>query len=306
MTEDFRTSLSSLVSLGRATFAAFQADGGRALSAALVYYSTLSAVPLAILVISLPGLLLRFVSREASERFLRAVEELAGPTIGEVMTSFLYRVEHQSLVVAFVSLAMLIFSASTGFRYLRYAFRWIWREELSEDNLSPSARMRKTLLGRTIDYLIAFGMVFAAPFVVTLGMIIYILILFARAFFHDVPLIGDALSSLLTPTFLLLLYAAIYILLLWVMPPIRLRLREIWLPGVLCALAVLATTYGLALYIRFFSLTSVYGAIGTIFTLQLWTFINATILFTSAELCKLLVRERSEIRSVHMQTRLKV
>jgi YihY family inner membrane protein len=303
--EDLRTSLNSLVRLSRATFAAFQADGGRALSAALVYYSTLSTVPLAILVISLPGLMLRFVSREASDRFLRAIEQLAGPTIGEIMTSFLYRVENQSLVVAGVSLAMLIFSASTGFRYLRYAFRWIWREELSEDSLSRSARMRKTLLGRTIDYLIAFGMVFAAPFVVTLGVLIYVLILFARTFFHDLPLIGDALGSLLTPTFLLLLYAAIYILLLWVMPPIRLRLREIWLPGVLCALAVLTSTYVLALYIRFFSLTSIYGAIGTIFTFQLWTFVNAVILFNSAELCKLLVRERSEIRSVNVRARLK-
>jgi YihY family inner membrane protein len=304
--EELRSSLINLVRLSRAAVAAFHADGGRALSAALVYYSTLSTVPLAILVISLPGLMLRFVSREASERFLRTVEELAGPTIGEIITSFLYQVENQSLVVAGVSLAMLIFSASTGFRYLRYAFRWIWREELSEDDLSRSARMRKTLLGRTIDYLIAFGMVFAAPFIVTLGILIYVLILFTRQFFDDLPLIGEALGSLLTPTFLLLLYAVIYILLLWVMPPIRLRLREIWLPGLLCALAVLVTTYGLALYIRFFSLTSLYGAIGTIFTLQLWTFVNAIILFNAAELCKLLVRERGEIRSVNIQARLEV
>jgi membrane protein len=291
--EDLRANLRSLGDLARATYAAFRDDGCRALSAALVYYSTLSTVPLIILVISLPGLMLRFVSPEASQRFVRSVETAAGPAIGTLVTDFLERVQSQSLVVAGVSLVMLLYSASSGFRFMRYAFRWIWREEQPRVDGSRAMRLRKTLLGRSIDFLIAFGMAVAAPLVATAGLLAYGLMLFARALLHDVPLVGDTLGSLLTPTLLLGLYAAIYILLLWVMPPVRLRWSEIWLPGLICAVAVLLSTYVLAIYIRLFSASSLYGAISTIFALQIWTYANAIILFSCAELCKLLVREHS-------------
>lgn len=290
---NLRASLRNLGVLARSTYAAFRDDGCRALSAALVYYSTLSTVPLIILVISLPGLMLRFVSPEASARFVRAVETAAGPTIGTLVTNFLERVQSQSLVVASLSLVMLLYSASSGFRFMRYAFRWIWREEQPRADGSRAMRLRKTLLGRSIDFLIAFGMVIAAPLVATAGLLAYGLVLFARALLHDVPLVGEALGSLLAPLLLLGLYAAIYILLLWAMPPVRLRWSEIWLPGLICAGAVLLSTYVLAIYIGLFSASSLYGAISTIFALQLWTYANAMILFSCAELCKLLVREHA-------------
>lgn len=292
MRERLQSQVRTLVDLVRATYAAFSADGGRALSAALVYYSTLSVVPLVIMVFALPGLLLRFVSRQAGERLVSAVGELFGPTLGEIITGALERVQSQSLLVAVVSLVMLLYSASSGFRFLRYAFRRIWRTEVSSADESRLARLRKTVLGRALDYLIGFGLVFAAPLVVMAGLLIFTLGLFARKLLVDVPLVGEVLGSLVTPTVLLCLYAGIYLFLLWALPPVRLGWREIWLPGLLCAAAVLLTTNGLGLYMRFFSARSLYGAIGTLFALQLWAYANALVLFGCAELSKLLVFER--------------
>jgi membrane protein len=282
----------TLVDLVRATYTAFSADGGRALSAALVYYSTLSVVPLVIMVFALPGLLLSFVSRQAGERLVDTVGELFGPTLGPIITNALERVQSQSLVVAGVSLVMLLYSASSGFRFLRYAFRRIWRDASPSISEVGAARLRKTVLGRALDYLIGFGLVFAAPLVVMAGLLIFTLGLFARKLLIDVPLVGEALGSLVTPTVLLGIYAGIYLFLLWALPPVRLGWRKIWLPGLLCAAAVLVTTYGLGLYMRFFSARSLYGAIGTLFAFQLWAYANALALFGCAELSKLLVFER--------------
>lgn len=282
----------TLAGLARATYAAFTADSCRAYSAALVYYSTLSVVPLVVMVFALPGLLLRLVSRPAAERLTEAAGEIFGPQLADVLTNALRRVQSQSLAVAAVSLVMLVYSASSGFRFLRYAFRRIWSTEHHGGNEPRSARLRKTVLGRTIDYLFSFGMVLAAPLVAMVGLLIYTLTLFARAVLDDVPLVGVALGSLLTPLMLLSIYAGIYIFLLWALPPVRLNWREIWLPGLLCAGAVVVTTYGLGLYVRFFSASSLYGAIGTVFALQIWTYANALALFASAELCKLQVRHR--------------
>lgn len=292
MRERLQRQVRTLVDLVRATYGAFSADGGRALSAALVYYSTLSVVPLVIMIFALPGLLLRFVNRQAGEWLVDSVGGLFDPTLGEIITGALERVQSQSLLVAVVSLVMLLYSASSGFRFLRYAFRRIWRAEVSSADESRLARLRKTVLGRAVDYLIAFGMVFAAPLVAATGLLIFVLALFAKGLIADVPLVGEVIGSLVTPTVLLGIYAGIYLFLLWALPPVRLGWREIWLPGLLCAAAVLLTTNGLGLYISFFSARSLYGAIGTVFALQLWTYANALALFGCAELSKLLVCER--------------
>lgn len=275
----------TLVDLVRASYAAFDADGGHALSAALVHHSMLSVVPLMIMVVALPGLILRFVNRQAGDQFISAVEGRLGPTLGAIVAGALERVQDQSLLVAVVSLAMLLFSASSVFRFLRYAFRRIWRTEIAG---ADEPWLHKTVLGRAVDYLIALSMVLAAPLVVAAGLLIFTLALFARALLADVPLAG----SLVAPTALLGLYAGIYILPLWALPPVRLNWRAIWFPGLVCAVAVLLTTYGLGLYIRFFSARNLYGAIGTLFALQLWTYVNAVALFGCAELSKQMVSVR--------------
>lgn len=211
----------TLVDLVRASYGAFDADGGHALSAALVHHSMLSVVPLMIMVVALPGLILRFVNRQAGDQFIGAVEGRLGPTLGAIVAGALERVQDQSLLVAVVSLAILLFSASSVFRFLRYAFRRIWRTEIAS---ADEPRLHKTVLGRAVDYLIAFGMVLAAPLVVAAGLLIFTLALFSRALLADVPLAG----SLVVPTALLGLYAGIYILLLWALPPVRLSWRAIW------------------------------------------------------------------------------
>jgi membrane protein len=283
--------LRGLGRLAHATLAAFQADGCHALSAAMVYYSTLSTVPLVFLVISLPVLILYTQDPAGTDEFVQTMGKIAGPLFGDVVVNFLERIQRQSQVAVVASMAMLLFSASAGFRFLRYAFRWIWRDNHDRVAAFHVAQVRATVLRRALDFLIAFGMVLLAPLAVTLGLLLFGLSMFARLKLQDVPLIGDAVGSLLPPTALLALYAGIYIGLLWTMPPVRLRLREIWLPGLVCAVAVLLTTYGLSFYIRYFSGTSLYGAIGTLFAIQLWTYANAVALFVSAELCKLGARD---------------
>lgn len=302
MGEHSESRIHTLAGLVRATYAAFTADSCRAYSAALVYYSTLSVVPLVIMVFALPGLFLSLVSRQAAERLTRAAGDIFGPQLADMLTNTLARVQGQSLAVAGLSLVMLVYSASAGFRFLRYAFRRIWSTERYGNDAPRGARLRKTVLGRTIDYLFSFGMVLAAPLVAMVGLLIYMLMLFARAVLNDVPLVGAALGSFLTPLMLLSIYAGIYIFLLWALPPVRLNWREIWLPGLLCAGAVVVTTYGLGLYVRFFSASSLYGAIGTVFALQLWTYANALALFSCAELCKLQVRDRRRTAALAAST----
>jgi membrane protein len=286
-----RFNLAALIRLIRETYAAFKADGCRALSAAMVYYSTLSTVPLLILIVATPGLLLNFVSRAAGEELLRMVSASLSPEFAALVTQFLDRVQNQSLAVTGISLLLLIYSSSAGFRFLRYAFRWIWRDEQPRTATTPFARLRKSVAGRTIDYLIAFGMVFAAPLVVAVGLLLFVLGGIARTLIDDVPLVGSTLGTAISQLTLFGIYAGIYMFLLWAMPPVQLRWREIVIPGLTCAIAVLITTYGLSLYLRFFSGSSLYGAIGTIFALQIWSYANFIILFSCAELVKLLVQK---------------
>jgi uncharacterized BrkB/YihY/UPF0761 family membrane protein len=279
-----------LVRLLNDTLAAFDADGCPAFSAGLVYYSTLSTVPLLVMMIALPGLLLQSLDPVAGQRLVETITSHVNPVLAGIVVEFLERMRSQSLVVAAASVLGLLFSASSGFRFLRYAFRRIWQDDQRDLAAPGLARLHKTLIGSTFDYLIAFGLVFLAPLLGLTWLIFLLLASIARVMLADLPYVGGIVSSAIFPLSLLCLYAAIYIPLMALLSPVRLRWNEILIPGALCAGAVLVTTYGLMLYLRLFGAGSIYGAIGTLLAAQIWTHANAQALFFCAELSKQLVR----------------
>ncbi len=276
--------------LFQATWHAFVEDGGRPLSAALVYYLNLSVLPLLVLIASLPGLIVRFIDQQAGNRLNDSVAAIFGDPISSIISDYFERMQNQSLMVATISLVLLLFSSTSSFRFLRYAFRRIWADAEGEAIKPLGARLRKTVTQRSIDVAIAFGLILLIPVLAVLWLILLILTIFARSLIDDVPIIGDLMTAILQPLIQLIGFSLLTILLLKVLPPIHLRWRAVWLPGLISALGLLLCTYGLGIYIRFFSPLSIYGALGTIFAIQIWAYANGMVIFFCAELCKQLVQ----------------
>lgn len=297
--------LRELVRLIRAALDEFTRDNGKILSAALVYYSTLSTVPLLLILFALPGLVLRFIGSRG-DGLIAIVERIFGDNWSQIFTDYLIRVQERSLIAVIIGMVMLLYSASSVFRFLRASFRQIWQSEVavSAANMPPLERLRQTAQQTVLDRLFAFSLVFASGLLALSGIVIFALASAARTLLHYFPLFDFTLNWLVGPLSLLALYTLTALLLLKVLPPVRMRWRDIWFPALVCAVAFLLTTYGLIVYIRYFSAANVYGAIGTLFTFQIWTLVNSMVLFFCAELCKVLVRSAASITGLRVDQHL--
>jgi membrane protein len=73
------------------------------------------------------------------------------------------------------------------------------------------------------------------------------------------------------------------------LPPVPLRWRHVWLAAALCAGALIVAAEVPALYGAYFGRSSAFGAIGGALAILLWMNLVSQLLFSGAELCKVVV-----------------
>ncbi len=122
------------------------------LSAALVYFGMVSMVPLLIMLMAVPGLLLRFL--DVSQAITADVLGFAERTFGEQFRAFLEQavadLQRDSLIVTLIALGALLFSAALIFRFISLSFRRIWKP-LDHQAASMREAMRKTATEKAVD-----------------------------------------------------------------------------------------------------------------------------------------------------------
>jgi membrane protein len=84
------------------------------------------------------------------------------------------------------------------------------------------------------------------------------------------------------------------------LPPIPIRLRDVWLAALVCALVWVAADEFIALFGVFFTYDrSVYGAIGGVLAAMVWMNIVSQAFFFGAELCKVSAKAAVGRRHIH-------
>jgi membrane protein len=89
-----------------------------------------------------------------------------------------------------------------------------------------------------------------------------------------------------------LLFAAIY----KILPDARVRWKDVWAGAVMAALLFSAGRYFIGLYLRHSSLSSLYGAAGSLVIVLLWIYYSAQILFFGAEFTEVYTRRLGRSR----------
>jgi membrane protein len=272
------------LALLRSAWVEYERDHARYLAVAMVYYALVSLVPMLLLVLAALGLLLRFSTLIASaeQQLLLVIENNFGTQLGTTIEQLLDRLQQESVVATFISLAGLLLTASVLFKHLRLSFRAIWRYQ--PPLVSGSARVvaRATFL----EHVKAFAMMAAAGVLLLVGLGLFAAVQWLSGLFREAPL-GDATGWLLALTSSLVVVTLTFALLFKFLPPVRLAWRHVWLAAVLCAAAWIITAEMLALYCAYFAgSASAAGAIGGLLAIMLWMNIVSQVLFYGAELCK--------------------
>jgi membrane protein len=245
----------------------------------------MSLVPLLLLLLAALGLLLRFsdLAATAGPQVLLTIETSVGAEIRAIIERLLDRLQQQSVVASFVSLAGLLWTASVLFRHLRLSFRAIWKYEPPLVSGSVRVIMRTTFL----EQFIAFVMVLSGGVLLLLALALITVIQWLTGLFSNLPVFYHVPAWLLALPGPLVIAVLTFALLFKFLPPVRLGWRHVWLAAVLSAGAWIVGTEILVLYSvyagdRF----GAYGVVGALLMIMLWMNSVSQVLFYGAELCK--------------------
>jgi len=280
-----------LVGALRAAWVEYERDRARYFAAAMAYYAFVSLVPLLLLLLSGLGLLLRFSDNAAAveRQVLEQIKVRFGPELHATIENLLDALQQESVGATVVALGGLLLSASVLFRHLRMSFRAIWKHDPPLIAGRVRRVVRETLLERALSFVMVLGggaLLLAALALIAVSQWV------ARAL-GGLPLLGSTAEQTVPVVGSLLLAAVVFAILYKVLPPVRLRWRDIGLAVLVSTIvwgvaAEALTLYGLILG----STPSASGAFGALLVLMLWMNAVFRMVFFGAELCKVAAGNR--------------
>lgn len=262
------------------TFLGYTGDNCSQLAAAISYYVLFSIAPLTIFTVSVFGVVLTAGGRE---QVVNRVLDIVPLTQTEGRTSVedaINSIKSVGIVAAAVSLAFLLWTASSVFGSIRRSLNVIWRAE----------EHRPFAQAKLIDavQVVVLGSILLASLVLT-GVLRWVRAVSAA---HVGPLAGSNPLWEVPPVVLPgTLTCVVFLLLYRVVPAVRPRWRDI-IPGALLATVLFeALKNSFALYVAYFNnFDVVYGSLAGILLFLLYTFLSANILLIGAELSRTLMR----------------
>jgi membrane protein len=247
--------------------------------AALAYYSMFSIAPLLYLIISIAGL---FFGPDAVRGMVFGqIASLMGQNGAEAIQEMLAHVSEPKTGAwaTAVSIAILLFGASTVFGQLQTALDTIWRVPEAE----KAEEQRSGLWTFIKSRLLTFGMVLGLAFLVTVSLILSSALSALGKWWG--PLFGqwEALAHLADVVVnfgvLTVVFAAIYKL----MPRASIQWRDVGVGAFVTAVLFVIGKFLIGLYLGKSDIGSSFGAFGSLVVVMVWVYYSAQIFLLGAE-----------------------
>ncbi len=255
------------------TVHAFASDNIIRLGAALAFYTTVAVAPLLVLTIALAGTV--FGADDAREQVIGEIERLAGKQAGAAVAAVHSPDANPSgLFATLIGVGTVVFGTLGVFNQLQDALNTIWRVPAK-----PVQGWRHFLKGRFFSLVTVIGTGFlllvslvASAMLSWLGM--------HTAHRLDLSVVGlEIVNNVISFAVVTGLFALVFRLL----PDTMVRMKHVWIGAAVTALLFTAGKTVLGYYLGRASLTSAYGAAGSLLVLLLWCYYAAQIVFFGAE-----------------------
>jgi membrane protein len=274
--------LSDLYDLVKTTYSEWSDAKAPRLGAALAYYSVFSIAPLLILVLAVAG---QVFGKDAAELRLAAqIQSTVGPDVAEGVQKLIANAADPgtSWTATIISLVTLLVGAMGLFVQLQDALNTIWR-------VTP--KPGRSLRVIVHDRLLSFGMVLVIGFLLLISLVVSAAL---SALDWMVPstlpgsaALWQAFNALASFVFVTALFAMIYKLL----PDVKIAWRDVGLGAVVTAVLFTLGKYLLGLYLGRRSVTSAFGAAGSLVIVLLWVYYSSQILLFGAEFTRVVARK---------------
>ena len=242
--------------------------------AALAFYTLFAIAPLFVIVLAIAGLW--FGEAAARRELFSQVAGLVGNAGGEAIQA-LVSAARQPQAGAWATgfaAATLLVGATGVFVQLQNALNAIWGVRRS-----PGRGLRDFIRDRILSFALIVGMGFLLLVSLVLSAGLSALDNFLIGWLPAQATLWQGINFVISFGVITLLFAMIF----KVLPDVKIAWRDVWLGALLTALLFNLGKYLLGLYLGRSSVTSAYGAAGSLVIVLLWVYYSAQILFFGAK-----------------------
>ena len=249
-------------------------DKAPRLGAALAYYTIFSIAPLLVIVIAIAGIW--FDKQVAQEQIFQQISGLVGEDGGKAISGMLKAADKpkEGMIASILAVVTLIFGATGVFIQLQDALNTIW-----EVKPKPG----RGIMGFIRQRLLSLAMVMGIGFLLLVSLVMSAGLAVAGKWFSGSMPGGEAIWQVINFAISFLVIAAMFTLMFKYLPDVKIAWKDVWLGGFLTAFLFTVGKFALGMYLGRSSVSSAYGAAGSLVILLLWVYYSAQILFLGAE-----------------------
>jgi membrane protein len=259
----------------RETVESWQADDASQMAAALAFYTTFSLAPALLIGLAVAS---AFVGTEAAHAQLVAeLNELLGAKGADFVMQVVEtsRGQMTGKTATAIGLVAALFGATVAFAELHYAFNRIWKVQLSRRGF-----IMRLIHARALSFLVVICI--GALLIVFAGLSAALSIL--DQFFTDaLPYTAWTLHWLDSGASFLLMTLLLAVL-FKLIPDTTVQWGDVWVGAVVTSILFVIGKVLMGIYLGTSSLSSFYGAAGSLVVILLWVYYSAQVLFFGAEL----------------------
>ncbi len=250
-------------------------DHAPTLGAALAYYTVFSLAPLLIIIIGIAGLV--FGPDAAQGQIFEQLRGLLGEAGAKSMQDLVENANAKpatGIFVTVIGIVTLLFGASGVFGQLQTSLNAIW-------GVQP--KPGRGVLGIIQDRILSFGFILVVGFLLLVSLLLTAAIAlvgeWSGGMMPGMEFLIQLLNSVLSLAVITLLFAMLFKFL----PDAKIAWHDVWIGAFITAALFTVGKFALGLYLGKSSVSSSYGAAGSLIVLLLWVYYSSQILFFGAE-----------------------
>jgi membrane protein len=261
--------------VARDSISAWLDHNASSLGAALAYYTLFSVAPILVIAVAIAGYV--FGSQNAESQVLEQMQGLLGDAGASAVKTLLKSAQLSDAkgLAAAIGVAILLLGATSVFGELQNTLDVIWRSPRRDDSVAWWRVVRSRLL--------SFGLILGVGFLLMVSLIVSAALAafgnWLQTFVVEWHVILPTLDLLLSLAMTTLLFAMIY----KYVPRETIAWGDVWIGGFVTACLFTIGKALIGLYLGRSSLSSAYGAAGSVMVLLLWIYYSAQIFLLGAE-----------------------
>lgn len=256
------------------TFAQWYEDNPAQFSAALAFYALFAIAPLLIIAVAIAGLV--FGIHATQNQIVEAMDGLVGPEIAVAIQATVKNASRPQAgkIATLVGIVTLFIGAAGVVMQLKHSLNVIW-----EVAPKPGRGVWSGLL----EYLGAFLAVFGIGIFLLLSLAVSTAVAALNHFVNIVLPSGIVFWQWADLGVSLGLVTVLFALTYKVLPSARIAWRDVWIGALMTAALFTLGKLFIGKYLAYSSVTSAYGAAGSIIVILLWVYYSAQVFFFGAE-----------------------